>query len=169
MPHPRVDQLRFARSEWQRGLRGVSDEDARKRLLPMNSLSWMIGHLAWHERLIWAERAQGLAVEPMLDAVATGQPASTPAPAEMWAAWKRIVAIADPFLDGLTTDDLERQLPHDHRDFPYLAGSQPQRITYHYWVHIGEASAVRQMLGHRRLAQFVGDIDAKAAYRREPS
>jgi hypothetical protein len=24
------------------------------------------------------------------------------------------------------------------------------------------------LLGHRPLAQFVGDIDAKAAYRREP-
>ena len=95
MPHPRVEQLRFARSEWQRGLRGLSDEDARTRLQPMNSVSWMIGHLAWHERLIWAERAQGLAVEPILDAVANGQPASTPGLAEMWAAWKRMVAIAE--------------------------------------------------------------------------
>ncbi len=168
MAHPRVEQLRFARSEWQRGLRGLSDADARTRLMPMNSISWMIGHLAWHERLIWAERAQGLTVEPILDAVASGQPASTPPLAAMWAAWKRMVALADPFLDALTTADLEHQLPHDHRDFPFLAGTQLQRITYHYWVHVGEASAVRQMLGHQRLAQFVGDIDAKAPFHREP-
>jgi hypothetical protein len=133
----------------------------------MNSISWMIGHLAWHERLIWAERAQGLKVEPILDALANGRPASTPPLSTMWAAWERMAALADPFLDGLTTSDLERQLPHDHRDRPYLAGTQLQRITYHYWVHIGEASAVRQMLGHERLAQFVGDIDAAAPYRRE--
>ena len=28
MAHPRVEQLRFARSEWVRGLRGLSDADA---------------------------------------------------------------------------------------------------------------------------------------------
>ena len=67
MAHPRVDQLRFARSEWKRGLRGLSEEDAQRRLLPMNSISWMVGHLAWHERLVWAERGQGLRVEPLLD------------------------------------------------------------------------------------------------------
>jgi hypothetical protein len=134
----------------------------------MNSISWMIGHLAWHERLIWAERAQGLTVEPVLDALANGAPASTPPLSDMWAAWERMVALADPFLDALATADLERQLPHDARQGTYLAGTQLQRITYHYWVHIGEASAVRQMLGHERLAQFVGDIDAKAPFRREP-
>jgi hypothetical protein len=167
MAHPRVEQLRFARSEWQRGLRGLSDEDARRRLLPMNCISWMIGHLAWHERLIWAERAQGLTVEPVLDAVATGLPASTPPLADMWLAWERMTALADPFLDGLTTADLERPLPFDHRTPPFLAGGQLQRITYHYWSHIGEASAIRQILGHQDLAQFVGDIDALAPFRRE--
>ncbi|MFI5292216.1 MAG: DinB family protein [Candidatus Limnocylindrales bacterium] len=167
MAHARVEQLRFARSEWRRGLRGLSGHDARRRLGPMNSISWMIGHLAWHERLIWAERAQGLTVEPILDAVATGQPASTPPLSTMLAAWERMVALADAYLETVTTADLEHQLPHDHRDFPYLAGTQLQRITYHYWVHTGEASAVRQILGHRRLAQFVGDIDSKAPYRPE--
>jgi hypothetical protein len=78
----------------------------------------------------------------------------------------RAIAIADPFLDGLTTADLG--VSHDHGP-THLAGTQLQRITYHYWSHIGEASAVRQMLGHERLAQFVGDIDAKAPYRPEPS
>ena len=53
----------------------------------MNSISWMVGHLAWHERLVWIERGQGLTVEPILDAVANGAPASTPALDEMWAAW----------------------------------------------------------------------------------
>ena len=50
----------------------------QRRLEPMNSISWMVGHLAWHERLVWMERGQGLKVEPILDAVASGLPASTP-------------------------------------------------------------------------------------------
>jgi hypothetical protein len=167
MAHPRVQQLRFARSEWVRGLRGLSEADAQHRLLPMNSISWMVGHLAWHERRISIERGQGLRVEPMLDAVASGQPASTPELAAMWAAWRRMTAQADAFLDTLTTADLLRPLPHDDRTDPPSAGSQLQRITYHYWAHIGEASAVRQMLGHRRLAQFVGSIEQLAPYRPE--
>ena len=56
MAHPRVDQLRFARSEFVRGLRGLTEADAQQRLLPMNSISWMVGHLAWHERLLFADR-----------------------------------------------------------------------------------------------------------------
>ena len=133
----------------------------------MNSISWMVGHLAWHERLVWIERGQGLRVEPALDLVANGAPASTPALAAMWAAWRRVTTAADPYLDTLTTADLVLALPHDGREPAPSAGSQLQRITYHYWSHIGEASAVRQILGHKRLAQFVGDIEGQAPYRRE--
>jgi len=168
MAHPRVEQLQFARLEWRRGLRGLDAEDARRRLEPMNSISWMVGHLAWHERLIWLERAQGLRVEPALDALANGEPATTPDLAETWAAWRRVVKLADACLDTLSTADLEHRLAHDARPEPPTAGSQLQRITYHYWAHIGEASAIRQIMGHRDLAQFVGDIDSVAPYRREP-
>jgi hypothetical protein len=40
------------------------------------------------------------------------------------------------------------------------------RNIYHYWYHTGEAAAVRQMLGHSDLPQFVGDIN-QVAYRPE--
>jgi hypothetical protein len=45
-PHPLVSQLRFTRREFMRAIKGVSDHDARQRLLPMNCISWNIGHLA---------------------------------------------------------------------------------------------------------------------------
>jgi hypothetical protein len=32
------------------------------------------------------------------------------------------------------------------------------RNIYHYWFHLGEAHAVRQLLGHSDLPQFVGDL-----------
>src|SRR5512143_615841 len=72
MAHPRVEQLRFARSEWQRGLAGLSEVDAGIRYLPMNSISWTVGHMAWHERQCWMRRARGLEVERVLDAFASG-------------------------------------------------------------------------------------------------
>lgn len=167
MAHPRVDQLRFARAEWLRGLAGLTEADAVVRLEPMNSISWMVGHMAWHERQCWFQRARGITIEPILDAFATGRPASTPSLAEMQAAWDRIVAGADPFLDGLTTPDLERRPAHDQRPDPPTVGSQLQYVTYHYWSHIGEISAVRQILGNTGLAQYVGDLPPDAEYRRE--
>jgi hypothetical protein len=40
------------------------------------------------------------------------------------------------------------------------------RSVYHYWTHLGEAHAIRQMLGHTDLPQFVGDM-SEALYRPE--
>lgn len=167
MAHPRVDQLRFARSEWLRGLAGLSELDAGIRFLPMNSISWMVGHMAWHERLCWMRRARGIKGERILDAFATGRLASTPSLARMQEAWHRVVDDADPYLDTLTTTDLQRTLAHDAREHPPTAGSQLQYVTYHYWSHIGEVSAVRQMLGHVDLAEYVSDFPAEAEYRPE--
>jgi hypothetical protein len=42
-----------------------------------------------------------------------------------------------------------------------------RRITYHYWYHIGEIQAIRQMLGHKDLPEYVGDIESEAPYRPE--
>ena len=42
-----------------------------------------------------------------------------------------------------------------------------RRSPYHYWFLLGESQAVRQMLGHTKLPDFVGGF-GKAQYRREP-
>jgi hypothetical protein len=164
MTHPLVEQLRFTRSEFLRGLEGLSDADARKRLLPMNSISWMIGHLAWQEQRYWLYRAQGLVLHPELnELLAYGKPASTPPLEEMWAAWREVTSTADPWLDTLTTEKLQAPL----REGLSNVGTFLRRTTYHYWYHLGEASAVRQMLGHGDLPDFVGDIDTLAPYEAE--
>ena len=160
-----VDQLRFARAEWRRGLAGLSEDDARRRVEPMNAISWMVGHLAWHERLVWIERGRGLSVEPALDAVANGAPPSTPPLVTMWAAWDRIAELSADVLESLTPEGLERPLEFDRRRHPPAAGTELLHVIYHYWGHIGEASAVRQMLGHERPPEFVGDIDNLAPFR----
>lgn len=83
MAHPLLTQLRFARSELVRGVADVSDSDAERRLQPMNSIGWMIGHLAWQEQRYWLIRAQGLVLFPHLnERLAYGRPASTPPLAE---------------------------------------------------------------------------------------
>ncbi len=164
MTHPLVDQLRFTRAEFVRGLTGLSDSEARRRLEPMNCISWMIGHLAWQEQRYWLTRAQGQVLLPELnERVAYGRPATTPHLEEVWAAWRTVTQAADPWLDALTTDRLQQPLAEGLSN----VGTFVRRTTYHYWYHLGEALAVRQLLGHRELAEFVGDIDSRAPYRPE--
>lgn len=166
MTHPLVDQLRFARSEWVRALDGVSDEDARRRLTPMNSISWMVGHLAWQENRYWLRFAQGQDVAPHLHAlVGYGKPATTPPLDEMWSAWHTVTEAADVYLDTLTIELLESYYQRRGKDISESVGTLLQRVIYHYWYHTGEAMAIRQMLGHSNLPEFVGSFAEKAQYR----
>lgn len=171
MPHPLVEQLRFARHEFQRALEGVSDEDARRRLLPMNCISWNIGHLAWQEQRYWLAVGQGRVLLPHLnEQFAYGAPACEPTLAEVWSAWQTITQAADPWLDTLTSDALTTPRPFvTGRDFLVTLGNLMLRTTYHYWYHTGESMAIRQLLGHGDLPDFVGNIDGEAPYRPEPS
>ena len=161
---PLVEQLRFTRSEFRRGLRGTPDADGRRRVEPMNSIGWIVAHMAWHEQRYWLTRAQGLTPRAELNEIApSGGQATTPSLKAMLAAWADVTAAADPWLAGLGVADLTEA----------LAGSGPrrsigsalQRVTYHYWFHTGEIVAIRQVLGHRRVPEFVGNIDDEAPFR----
>lgn len=166
MTHPLVDQLRFTRSEFIRGVRGVSDEDARRRIEPMNSISWNIGHLAWQEQQYFVTWPSGERPFPDIDReFVSGGPSSTPPLQRVLDAWRAITAAADPWLDTLTSDDLERRVVSGGTQLKRRYGDLLQRVIYHYWFHTGENAAIRQQLGHNRLPQFVGSIDAKAPYR----
>ena len=172
MPHPLVLQLRFTRSEFQRALASVTDDDARRRFLPMNCLSWNVGHMAWQEQRYWLWRGQNCILLPQINELfANGAPACTPALDEMWAAWRTITAAADPWLDALTTRDLcaTRKFVVDGETIELTLGSLMQRVLYHYWYHTGENMAIRQLLGHTNLPEFVGDIDDEAPYLPEPA
>ncbi|MEZ4862790.1 MAG: DinB family protein [Caldilineaceae bacterium] len=99
MAHPLVTQLRFTRSEFVRCLKDVSAQDARQRIEPMNSLSWIVGHLASQEQFLWLERAQDEILSPELyRLVGYGQPATTPPLDEMWHLWSDIAKAADRYL-----------------------------------------------------------------------
>ena len=168
MPHPLVSQLRFTRSEFLRAVKGISDEDARKRLVPMNCISWNIGHLAWQEQRYFLHFGQGKMLFPDInESFAYGAPASTPALEEVLAAWKAITKAADPWLNKLTPSKLQEHVISNGKQIDRIYGNLLQRVIYHYWYHIGENLAIRQQLGHSRLPQFVGAIDSKAPYQPE--
>lgn len=170
MPHPLVDQLRFTRSEWLRGLDGVTEEDATRHLgpNPMNSVSWIVGHLTWQEQRYLLDRSQGRVLFPdVKEEFAFEAPMSTPPLTRTLAAWRAVTAAADTFLDRLTTSDLIEELPLDGKPVGQSLGSAIRRLTYHYWFHIGEVQAIRQLLGQRDLPIYVGGIEAEAPYRPE--
>ena len=166
MTHPLILQLRFTRSEFLRGIKGVTEKAAEKRFLPMNCISWNVGHLAWQEQRYFLGFGQGIKLFPEIENdFAYGAPASTPPLKEMLAAWKEITAAADPWLDTLTSKKLEQNVISNGKEIQRTYGNLIQRTIYHYWYHLGENMAIRQNLGHKKLPQFVGSIDAKAPYR----
>ena len=165
MPHPLVDQLRFTRDEFMRALAGVTDQEARRRFLPMNCMSWNVGHLAWQEQRYFLTFAQGTVLLPELgERFAFGAPACEPPLADMLEAWRTVTAAADPWLDQLTIDGL-LQTYASAQGWATSFGNLLQRVIYHYWYHTGENMAIRQWLGHGNLPEFVGNIDDEAPYR----
>ena len=168
MPHPLVDQLRFTRREWLRGLQGLSEDDAARHFGPMNCIGWIVGHMAWHEQRSWLQRAQDRILFPKLNELfAYGAPMNTPSLTEMMEMWRTVSEAADPYLDTLTTESLQTDLLLNGEPVGQSRGSALRRITYHYWYHIGEIQAIRQMLGHAGLPEYVGDIEVECPYRPE--
>ena len=167
-PHPMVRQLRFTRSEFIRAIRHVDDADARRRIMPMNCISWNVGHLAWQEQRYFVTVGQGRTPFPDIDEqFSSGGPASTPPLNDVLEAWRAITAEADPWLDTLTSATLLEHPMRRGKPLARMYGNLLQRTIYHYWYHTGENMAIRQQLGHKRLPQFVGAIDDEAPYRPE--
>jgi hypothetical protein len=133
----------------------------------MNCISWNVGHLAWHEQeyFIYYTQAKPRLLPAIKTHFAIGAPASTPALSEVLAAWHMITAATEPYLDRLTDEVLmQPYLNRDGKPSQRIIGNMLQRVIYHYWYHTGENMAIRQMLGHTDLGQFVGDIDREAPY-----
>lgn len=164
-PHLLVQQLRFSRSELMRCLDGVTPEEAQKRLGQMNSIGWIIGHLAHQEHGYWVV-SQGKSVAPELGEFGYGKPASTPALDTALAAWRAITLAADEFLGTLTSEAMLGHVMRGGKPSRENIGTMLMRNILHYWFHLGEAHAIRQILGHQDLPQFVGDMSS-CVYRSE--
>ena len=159
MSHSLVEQLRFTRTEFIRGIEGITDDESRQRFHPMNCISWMVGHLADQENRYWVYGGLGKQIFTQLNAkVGFGKPPSTPPLEEMLAAWQEITIQADQYLDRLTPSVLQTSMQIDGTVRKDNIGAMLYRSIYHYWFHLGEASAIRQLLGHQNLPVFVGDM-----------
>jgi len=168
MAHPLIDQFRFTRSEWLRGLEGVTEEQGALHFGQMNCISWLVGHLAWHEQRSFLQRPQNIILFPELNEIfAFGAPMSTPSLKEMLEKWHTVTQASEPYLDSLTTETLLTNLLLNGEPSRQSRGTALRRITYHYWFHLGEILAIRQMIGGKDLPEFAGNIEEKAPYRPE--
>jgi hypothetical protein len=75
-----------------------------------------------------------------------------------------VTVAVDPYLDVLRGEDLLQPVMVDGVPWKATQGTWLQRMTYHYWFHIGEVLAARQVLGHPHLPA-VGDLVGLAPYR----
>ena len=168
MAHPVVEQLRFTRGEWRRGLTRLTEKEGARHFGPMNSIGWIVGHLAWHEQRVLLYRPQGIMLAPELQKeFYSGARLSTPSLAKMLRHWRNVTKASEPFLDSLSTKELLKDLPINGKSVGQTQGDAIRRMTYHYWFHIGEILAIRQQLGEKGLPEYVGSIEAKAPYRPE--
>jgi hypothetical protein len=153
-----VNQLRFARSEFRKGFSGVTEEEGFKRLMPMNSIAWIVGHLGWHEQHYWLKMMQGIVLYPeLIEANAFGKPPIEVSFSRMVECWESVIQETDIYLSTLTLADLDRTVIIEGRKQPFHIGTKLNRMIYHYWYHTGEIQAIRQLLGHKDLPDFVSD------------
>ena len=80
--------------------------------------------------------------------------------------WHTVTQVADTWLDAVTIATLQADVIVNGKPVTNY-GSLLLRTIYHYWYHTGENEAIRQMLGHTDLPEFVGNIDDEAPYRPE--
>ena len=89
------------------------------------------------------------------------KPKSTPWLADTLSAWRAVTRETVLLLEKLTTADLKTELLRHRKSDGQSDGS----AIYHYWYHIGEVQAIRQLLGHRDLPEHVGALEERAPYR----
>ena len=151
--HTLVQIYYLARKEFGRNLVGLTDEDARKRIEPMNCISWIIAHVAWQHRSLFVDWPAGRQTDSRYLPYGYGSLPSQPPLEEAMILWKDACTDADAWLQSATTESLQgftEELSPEGENW----GTLLVRCIFHTWCHLGEISSIRQILGHKP-PQFV--------------
>jgi len=160
--HHLVRYLQHARRELRRAVDGMTAADLERRVGGINSVAWMVGHLAAQEQGYWLT-SRGEPQLADLDAYRRGRPDTPPAFEGLFAAWESITAAADGWLVGLSAQDLRSHLPGRRLFEQENIGTLLTRTSGHYYLHIGQITAVRRLLD-ASVPPFVGSQEG-AEYR----
>jgi hypothetical protein len=152
--HHLVRYLQHARREFRRAVDGMSVADSERRVGGINSVAWMVGHLAWQEQAYWLT-SRGEAALADLDAFGGGRPEAPPQFDPLFDVWARVTSAADGWLTSLDDADLRSHLVGRRLFERENIGTLLTRTSSHYYLHIGQITAVRRLLGER-VPAFVG-------------
>jgi hypothetical protein len=70
----------------------------------------------------------------------------------------QIAEKADEYLLTITSNSLRSYLQKQGEELSEDLGTTLLSNIYHYWFHLGESHAIRQVLGHTNLPQYVGNM-----------
>lgn len=151
--HPLVQMLYLTRKEFDRNLQGLTDEDARKHIEPMNCISWIIGHVAYQHRAFFIDWFQDRDTDPRYLPYRWGSPPSQPPLDEVMMLWQEACKDSESWLQAATNESLQGicEKPFANGE---SWGTLLVRCIFHTWCHLGEISSIRQILGHKP-PQFV--------------
>ena len=155
--HTLGDMLYISRKEFDRNLKGLGDEDARKRIEPMNCISWIIAHVANQHHIFFAVWAQSKDMDERYLPYGYGSPASQPPLDEALSLWHDACKNTDAWLQSADTETLKNQ-PAIASPETENMGALMARCIFHTWCHLGEVSSIRQILGHKP-PEFVNMYD----------
>ena len=150
--HTLVDMLKLSRQEFERNLAGLSDEDARKPIEPMNCISWIIAHVAHQHHAFFIAWPRSLKIDPGYVPYAYGSPPSQPPLEEAMKLWRDACIDSEEWLRSVTDEVLQEKPPASPGGENF--GALLVRCIFHTWCHLGEISSIRQILGHKP-PQFV--------------
>ena len=153
-PHHLVRVLKNTRQELRRALDGIGEADLDRRVAGLKSAAWIVGHLAAQEQGLWLS-GRGLPALADLGELETSAEPPTPAFATVFPLWERIVAATEPWLDGLGEAELREHLSGNPFFEIENVGSLLTRVIGHYYLHIGQITVIRKLLGYP-VPGFVG-------------
>ena len=151
--HTLVQMHYLTRKEFERNLVGLTDEDARKRIEPMNCISWIIAHVACQYQIFFVDWPQGRQTDARYQPYGYGSPASQPPLEEALTLWQDACKGADAWLQAATSESLQDKgalTSPENENW----GTLIVRCIFHTWCHLGEISSIRQILRHKP-PQFV--------------
>ena len=160
-----IELARFALSEFERGLEGLTDEEARTRTAKadgtqMNAVSWTVGHIAGHWLSI-AAYATGEERPAHLRQFASRSTDPTPPPLDDALMWLEDAKAASGWMADADDELLSSNRGLDRPGIETV-GTALMRVILHTWFHTGEINAIRQMLGHGEIGfvgQMVGNLE----------
>lgn len=152
--HHLVRYVQHVRRELRRAISGMTVTDLERRLGNLNSVAWIVGHLAWQEQSYFlTSRGQPSVAE--LEGYGHGEADPDVAFPPLFAAWESVTIAADAWLNGLDDAALRQHVEGSRLFEVENIGSLLTRVIGHYYLHIGQITAVRKMLGYS-VPGFVG-------------